>query len=140
MSTSALDAADLSRVCRANVGRTGGDQKILGSAACSTGGLPAGLAGHVSRFRRDTTTGELLADLVIVNFGVGAAENAVLRTFALGGTGGTVVNPNQTLGHQRKGEMKMMLVRLRSSATGAVLSWSGVYDGGTFSGYQSVGW
>jgi uncharacterized repeat protein (TIGR01451 family) len=35
----ALDPADVSRVCRANVGRIGGEQKISGSIACTTAGL-----------------------------------------------------------------------------------------------------
>ncbi len=111
--------------------------QVLAPPPVELDGLPPVLLGHLSRFRRDATTSELLADLVIVNFGAGAAENTVLQTLALGGT---VVNPNQSLGPLRKGELRVYAVRLPSNATGAVLSWSGAYDGGTFSGYQSVGW
>ncbi len=111
--------------------------QVIAPPAIEIGSLPPILLGHVSRFRRDSVTGELLAELVILNFGVGAAENTVLQSLALGGT---LVNPNQTLGHLRKGEMRLYLVRLPASATGAVLSWSGAYAGGTFSGYQSAGW
>jgi hypothetical protein len=100
-------------------------------------GLRPVLLGHISGFRRDTVTGELLAELVLVNYGAGTGENTVLQTVALGGT---LLNPNQALGHFRKGQMRVVNLRLPGGATGTVLSWSGVYDGGTFSGFQSARW
>ncbi|MFN7648446.1 MAG: hypothetical protein ACK5UT_13115 [Acidobacteriota bacterium] len=46
---------------------------------------------------------------------------------ALGGT--SVLTP-EMLGEEMRA----------ADATGPVVSWSGAYDGGTFSGYQSAGW
>lgn len=100
-------------------------------------GTSAQLVGQLSGFRRDSVTNERLVDLVLVNLGTGWAQNTVLQTLAVGAT---VVNVNQTLGHFRRGEVRRILLRLPADATGPVLSWSGVYEGGTFSGYQSAGW
>lgn len=111
--------------------------QVLAPPALEFNQLPAILRGHVSGFRRDPVTRELLAEFAILNFGAGPAESAILQSVALGGT---FVNLNVALGNVRKGGMRVVVLRLPANAAGAVLSWSGVYNGGTFSGYQSVGW
>ncbi|MFO0363291.1 MAG: M12 family metallopeptidase [Acidobacteriota bacterium] len=112
-------------------------EQVLPPQPVELSGMAAILAGQLSGFRRDSVTSERLVDLVLVNLGAGWAENAVLQTVAVGGT---VVTVNQALGHFRRGEMRRVLLRLPANATGPVVSWSGAYNGGTFSGYQSAGW
>lgn len=111
--------------------------QLVAPPAFELASLAPRLLGHLSGFRRDAATNELLVNLVVTNFGAGRAESTVLQTIAMGAT---VISLNQNLGHMGKGDMRVVVLRLPANATGSVLSWSGVYTGGTFSGYQSVGW
>ena len=91
---------------------------------------------QVSRLRRDATTGEIIVELVVANFGPAPARSVWLMSAAIGST---VVAPNVTFGNLGTGVLGIVQFRLPGNSAGNTLIWSGTYEGGgTFSGTATV--
>ena len=91
---------------------------------------------QVSRLRRDATTGEIIVELVVANFGPAPARSVWLMSAAIGST---VVAPNVTFGNLGTGVLGIVQFRLPGNSAGNTLIWSGTYEGGgTFSWTATV--